>query len=61
MAPKGKGGDKGKGKAKGVEEEKGAGGKVKPSQFVNVRHILVCFAPARTRGKRAREVWGDRG
>jgi hypothetical protein len=40
MAPKGKGGDKGKGKAKAPAEEKGAG-KVKPTQQINVRHILV--------------------
>jgi NIMA-interacting peptidyl-prolyl cis-trans isomerase 4 len=46
MAPKGKGAaDKGgaaKGKGKGKSDEKEEkGGKVKASQFVNVRHILV--------------------
>ena len=46
MAPKGKSGDKagaakGKGKGKSDAEEKG--GKVKPAQQVNVRHILVSF------------------
>ncbi len=49
MAPKGKGAaDKGgvaKGKGKGKTDEKEEkGGKVKASQFVNVRHILV-FLP----------------
>lgn len=45
MAPKGKAAEKGgaaKGKGKGKTEEKAEGGKVKASQFVNVRHILVC-------------------
>lgn len=46
MAPKGKAGDKGGaakgGKGKGKAEEKEEkGGKVKASQFINVRHILV--------------------
>lgn len=45
MAPKGKTSDKGavaKGKGKGKAEEKEEkGGKVKPSQTINVRHILV--------------------
>lgn len=49
MAPKGKatdknaGKDKGKGRGKGdaAEEGKGAGGKVKGAQTINVRHILV--------------------
>ena len=36
MAPKGKGGDKGKGKDAGGEK----GGKVKGAQSLNVRHIL---------------------
>jgi hypothetical protein len=48
MAPKGKGADKGaaakggkgKGKADAGEEK---GGKVKPTQQINVRHILVSF------------------
>lgn len=45
MAPKGKAGDKGGaakgGKGKGKAEEKEEkGGKVKASQFINVRHIL---------------------
>jgi hypothetical protein len=40
MAPKGKAGDKAKGKGKAPAEEKGAG-KVKPTQQINVRHILV--------------------
>lgn len=48
MAPKGKGADKGaaakggkeKGKADAGEEK---GGKVKPTQQINVRHILVGF------------------
>lgn len=50
MPPKGKGGDKGgaakgKGKGKGADEKEETGGKVKASQFVNVRHILVRFGP----------------
>jgi hypothetical protein len=40
MAPKGKVADKGKGKGKAPAEEKGTG-KVKPTQQINVRHILV--------------------
>jgi hypothetical protein len=40
MAPKGKATDKGKGKGKAPAEEKGTG-KVKPTQQINVRHILV--------------------
>lgn len=38
MAPKGKGGDKGKGK--GDQGEKSGGGKQKGAQSINVRHIL---------------------
>jgi len=44
MAPKGKSGEKGgaaKGKGKGKPEAEEKGGKVKPAQQVNVRHILV--------------------
>jgi NIMA-interacting peptidyl-prolyl cis-trans isomerase 4 len=56
MAPKGKGAaDKGgaaKGKGKGKTDEKEEkGGKVKASQFVNVRHILVQLPQSRKRDR----------
>jgi len=44
MAPKGKSGEKGgaaKAKGKGKPDADEKGGKVKPAQQVNVRHILV--------------------
>ncbi len=43
MAPKNKdsGEGKGKGKAKATEDESSGGGKLKPAQSINVRHVLV--------------------
>ena len=40
MAPKNKGGDKGKGKDTATDKGGGGGGKQKGAQSINVRHIL---------------------